>query len=51
MHYAFAGNPISLTVIDGGYELLELAITGAIVGALGLRTRPAGSVIPAPAAA
>lgn len=51
MHYAFAGNPFSLTVIDGGYELLELAITGAIVGALGLRTRPAGRTIPVPAAA
>ena len=51
MHYAFAGNPMSLVLIDGGYELLGLAITGAIVGALGLRTRTAGAAMPAPATA
>ena len=51
MRYAFAGNPTSLVLIDVCYELVGLAATGAIVGALGLRTRPAGGVVPAPAAA
>jgi preprotein translocase subunit SecY len=51
MHYAFAGNPLNLVVIDSGYELLGLTITGAIVGALGLRTRPAGAPVRVPAAA
>ena len=51
MHYAFAGNPLGLVLIDAGYELVGLVATGAIVGALGLRTRPAGGVVPAPAAA
>ena len=51
MHYSFAGNPSSLVLIDIGYELVGLVVTGAIVGALGLRTRAAGSPAPAPAAA
>ena len=51
MHYAFAGNSMNLVLIDGGYELLGLAITGAIVGALGLRTRTAGGAVPSPATA
>jgi len=51
MHYAFAGNSMNLVLIDAGYELVGLAATGAIVGALGLRTRPAGGAVPAPAAA
>ena len=51
MHYAFAGNPASLVLIDAGYELVGLVVTGAIVGALGLRTRAAGAAMPAPAAA
>ncbi|HET7768044.1 MAG TPA: DUF1761 domain-containing protein [Chloroflexota bacterium] len=51
MHYSFAGNPSSLVLIDVGYELVGLVVTGAIVGALGLRTRAAGSPAPAPAAA
>ena len=51
MHYAFAGNSTNLILIDGGYELLGLTITGAIVGALGLRTRTAGAAMPAPATA
>ena len=51
MHYAFAGNPASLVLIDAGYELVGLIVTGAIVGALGLRTRPSGAAMPAPAAA
>ena len=51
MHYSFAGNPSSLILIDAGYELLQLAITGAVVGALGLRTRTAGAPMAVPAAA
>jgi hypothetical protein len=51
MHYSFAGNSTSLVLIDTGYELIGLVVTGAIVGVLGLRTRPAGSTVPVPAAA
>lgn len=41
MHYAFAGNPLSLVLIDGGYELLSLVLTGIVLGALGFRGRVA----------
>ena len=51
MHYAFAGNPLSLVVIDGGFELVGLALTGVVLGALGFRTRGATRAVVAPAAA
>ena len=39
MHYAFAGNSLLLTAIDGGFELASLTLTGVTLGALGFRTR------------
>lgn len=45
MHYSFAGHGIGLTLIDGGYQLASLVLTGIVVGALGFRgtsvSRPA----------
>jgi hypothetical protein len=51
MHYAFAGNPLSLVLIDGGYELVGLALTGIVLGALGFRTRGVARTAVSPAAA
>ena len=53
LHYAFAGNPPSLLLIDGGNELAGSILTGLILGTLGFRTRtataPRAAVAPAAA--
>ena len=51
LHYAFAGNPPSLLLIDAGNELAGSILTGLILGTLGFHTSPATRRAASPAAA
>jgi hypothetical protein len=51
LHYAFAGSPPSLLLIDGGYELAGAVLTGVCVGLFGFRTSLVRRPVVAPAVA